>query len=120
MVPTSTPRWNHWPDTAKQISYKELFRYAESYKGEKVYYKAKVIQTIENDGDFTLRAYVTPINHILWEDAILLDYNNAPVRVLEGDIVHFVGIMEGLVTYEAALGYSVTVPSITILKLIIE
>ena len=78
------------------------------------------MQVMENNGDFTLRAYVTPINHILWEDAVLLNYNNAPVRVLEDDIVHFVGIMEGLHTYEAVLGNKVTVPSITVLKLIIE
>ncbi|MCY3709175.1 MAG: hypothetical protein OXG26_09780 [Caldilineaceae bacterium] len=120
LIPTSTPQWNNWPETAKQIPYKELFRYAESHVGEKIYFRAKIIQATEKDGDFTLRAHVTPINDIIWEDAVILIYNNAPIRVLKDDIVHFVGIMEGIHTYGGSLGYGNTVPSITVLKLIIE
>lgn len=120
LIPTSTPKWNNWPETATQIPYKELFRYAESHVGEKIYFRAKIIQVIENNGDFILRANVTPFNHIIWDDTVLLNYNNAPVRVLEGDIVHFVRVMEGVVTYESTLGARITVPSITVLKLIIE
>ncbi|MDE0144068.1 MAG: hypothetical protein OXN19_21570 [Caldilineaceae bacterium] len=120
LIPTSTPQWNIWLETAKQIPYKELFRYAESHVGEKIYFRAKIRHVIENNGDFILLAHVTPITTIVWDDSIYLNYNNAPIRVLEDDIVHFVGIMEGLYTYTSTRGDNVTVPSITVLKLIIE
>lgn len=120
LIPTSTPQWNIWLETEKQIPYKELFRYAESYVGEKFYFRARIIQAIENDGDFALLAYVAPVNTILRNDMIRIHYNNAPVRVLVDDVVHFVGIMEGLYTFHSSRGDDITVPSITVLKLIIE
>ena len=120
LIPTSTPIWSHWPETAIQIPYKELFRYAESHIGEKVYFRAKIFQVIEDSGDFILMAQVTPVTSNLWDDVIRLKYDNAPVRILDDDIVHLVGIMEGLFTYETIRGSKNTVPFITVLKLVIE
>lgn len=119
-TPVPTPTWNEWKESAQDISYEDLFRYAERHKGKRVYYRGKVIQVLESRGDFQLRVNVTSGDYGLWEDTVFLRYDDAPVRILEDDIVAFVGKMNGTVTYESVLGGEVTIPDITVLTLIIE
>ncbi|MDE0401793.1 MAG: hypothetical protein OXL96_28700 [Candidatus Poribacteria bacterium] len=79
-------------------------RYAERHRGKRVYYRGRVIQVLESRGDFQLRVNVTSGDYGLWEDTVFLRYDDAPVRILEDDIVAFVGKMNGTVTYESVLG----------------
>ena len=75
---------------------------------------------IERRGDFQLRVNVTPGDYGFWDDTVFLRYDDAPVRILEDDVIAFVGRMNGTVTYESVLGGDVTIPDITVLSLIIE
>ncbi len=119
-TPAPTPTWEEWKESAVEISYETLFRYAEDHKGKRVYFRGRVVQVIEKRGDFQLRVNVTPGGYGFWEDTVFLRYADAPVRILEDDIIAFVGRMNGTVTYESILGGEITIPDITILSLIIE
>ena len=119
-TPAPTPIWEEWKDSAQEIAYESLFRYAEDHKGKRVYYRGKVVQVIEERGDFQLRVNVTPGDYGFWDDTIFLRYDDAPVRILEDDVIAFVGRMNGTITYESVLGGDITIPDITVLSLIIE
>ena len=123
-TPTSTPRptptFEEWKESAEEIPYRTLFRYAEDNVGKRVFYRGEVVQVIEDQGDFQLRVNVTPGEYGFWEDTVFLRHDDAPVRILEDDIIAFVGIMNGTLTYESAMGGKVTIPDITVVSLIIE
>ena len=101
------------------IAYNDLFRYAERYKGRKVYYRGEIIQVIEDGNYFQLRVNITPTEYG-WEDTVFLHYPDAPVRVLEGDEISFVGRVQGVITYESTMGGSVTIPELVAHELLIE
>ena len=119
-TPGPTPTWEEWKASAEEIPYKTLFRYAEENKGKRVFYRGVVVQVIEDEGDFRLRVNVTPGDYGFWTDTVYLRYADAPVRVLEEDIISFVGRMNGTVTYESIMGAEITIPYISVGALIIE
>ena len=101
------------------VAYNDLFRYVERYKGRKVYYRGEVIQVIEDGNYFQLRVNITPTEYG-WEDTVFLHYPDAPVRVLEGDEISFVGRVQSVITYESTMGGSVTIPELVAHELLIE
>lgn len=118
---------------ALKVPYKTLFRDAETYDGEALYLEGEVIQTLYDqpfgdycpdlspllDGDATvLRVNVTKDDYGYWSDTVYVVYLGTKVRVIEDDIVAFVGQGIGLVTYESTLGGSVTIPSVLVGKLL--
>ena len=119
-TPFPTPTWEELKESALELSYEDLFRYAEKHEGKLVYYRGKVVQVIESRGNFQLRVNVTSGEYGIWDDTIFLRYDDAPVRILEDDVVAFVGIMNGTITYESVLGGEVTIPDITVVTLVIE
>ena len=119
-TPVPTPTWEEWKESAEEIPYEDLFRYAEDHKGKRVYYRGKVIQVIESGNDFQLRVNVTTGDYGFWDDTVFLRYDDAPVRVLGDDIIEFVGRMNGTITYESVMGGDITIPDITVLSLTID
>ena len=97
-----------------------MFRYAEDNVGKRVFYRGEVVQVIEDQEDFQLRVNVTPGDYGFWDDTVFLRYADAPVRILEYDIIAFVGRMNGTFTYETVMGGNITIPDIIVLSLIIE
>ena len=97
-----------------------MFRYAEQNEGKLVFYRGEVVQVMEDQGAFQLRVNVTPGDYGFWDDTVFLRHVDAPVRILEYDIIAFVGRMNGTVTYESVMGGNVTIPDISVLSLIIE
>ncbi len=99
---------------ASQVTYDELFRNNESYVGDFVHYRVRVVQVIEAGRDkYQLRANVTEGSY-LWEDTVFLHYSGD--RLLEEDLIEFVGEVKGLITYEAVLGNQITIPEIDIIQ----
>ena len=119
-TPTATLTFSEWKAKAEEMPYKTLFRYAEDNTGKLVYYEAKVAQVIEGRGGFQMRVNVTPVGLGLWDDTVFLHYADPPVRVLEGDLIEFVGRMRGTITYESFMGANITVPELTVLSLTIN
>ncbi len=120
-TPGPTPTWTQWKESAEEIPYDDLFRYAEDHKGKRVYYQGIVIQTLQRDDDAQLRVNVTTPHTALFDlNLVFLHYNDPPVRVLEGDQVEFVGRMNGTITYESIMGAEITIPELIVLSLIIN
>lgn len=93
-------------------SYDDLFRNNEEYVGDIVYYKGSVVQVENLVGDeYVLRVSTRPF----YEDILYVLYKGQ--RLLEDDTVEFWGEVNGLKTYTAILGNSVTVPEIDCLYL---
>lgn len=99
---------------ASSIPYNDLFRNNEQYVGQLVYYQAQLIQVVDAGKDrYQLRANVTK-GRFLWDDTVFLSY--AGPRLLEDDVIEFVGTVVGVRTYTAVLGNRVTIPDISVVK----
>ena len=109
-VPTLT--FDQEKARASQIPYNDLFRNNETHKGKQVWYQGKVVQVIEGrNDDYQLRVNVTK-GEYSWNDTVFLLYSGP--RVLEDDIIEFVGTVEELLSYEAIFGQEITVPAIRV------
>lgn len=97
---------------ATEVAYDDLFRNNESYIGDIVYFRGKIIQVREQlFGGYAWRVateqntYIGYIGDILW-----VNYDGP--RFLEGDIIDLCGKVKGLRTYSAIFGQQVTIPEI--------
>ena len=98
---------------AQTIAYRELFRNSEQYEGQSFYFRGEVVQVMEEGRDkYDLRISLGDI----FDDEVvyLSDYEGQ--RILEDDIVEFVGESNGLVTYTATLGNRITIPRLKALS----
>jgi hypothetical protein len=111
--PAPTPTFEELNSSSDQVSYDDLFRNNESHVGKQVWYEAKVIQVVEGRGDdYQLRANVTRGDYS-WDDMVFLYYSGP--RVLEDDVIEFVGMVEELKTYKAVFGQPITIPAIRVI-----
>lgn len=100
---------------ANSPGYDNLFRNNEQYIDELVSYRAEIVQVVElGSNDYQLRANVTE-GRFLWEDTVFLRYSGT--RILEEDIIEFVGQVKGLSTYESIFGQRITIPDISVVRL---
>jgi len=95
--------------------YEDLFRYNEEYRGKIIRYRGEVLQVQEEDyGEYTLRIATKETSYGgYFDDIVLVGYIGE--RLLEGDLVDLYGYSAELITYEAILGNSVTIPGISAL-----
>jgi len=99
---------------ASSPGYDDLFRNNQQYIGELVYYQAEVIQVLEVRKDtYQLRGNITKKEYH-WDDTVFLHYFGT--RLLDDDIIEFVGVVEGLITYKSILGAEITIPNIKIIE----
>ena len=116
IAPTITPvlGLEELVQQASRLSYDEIFRNNEGYIGDLVYFEGEVVQVILSGGSVNaLRVNVTK-DEYYWEDTVFLRYKGP--RLLEDDIIEFVGRLEGLYTYEAINGASITLPELTVIE----
>lgn len=97
------------------ITYSQLARTPDDYKGKKVKFSGRVIQVIEGSGETNLRLTVNGD----YNSVVLLVYNPSIVesRILENDYITFYGIAKGLHTYESTMGGMITIPLIQVDKI---
>lgn len=90
------------------ITYEDIARTPDNYKGKALCYTGEVIQVLEIDGEIDLRVALDE----WWEDILLCGYDPkiTDKRVLEGDTVTVYGIYYGVHTYESAFGTNITLP----------
>ncbi len=105
------------------IDFATLARNPDSYKGQKFVMTGEVIQVQEPTFGKTvqLRINVTKktyesIDAVNWTDTIFatVQIPKGDDRILEGDIITFYGVCDGLYTYTSVLGQSVSLPKIDI------
>ncbi|MGC8979535.1 hypothetical protein [Caldisericum sp.] len=103
--------------SCKFIPYKKLARNIEDYIGERVVYKGRVFQVVENFRSTTILMKVTGrkvFDQIIYEDDIFVSRNeeNKNPRVLEDDIIRIYGVVKGNTSYITVLGAKRTLPEI--------
>lgn len=95
-----------------KITYNNLSRNPEKYKGKGIVFTGKIIQVIESDSGSTYRIAINSnYNNVMVAYYFIKNNEN---RLLENDIIRFKGLYTGLYTYKTVLGASQTVPSVII------
>lgn len=90
------------------ITYDQLARTPDDFKGKKVKFYGKVVQVIEGSGSVQIRLAVDD-NY----DTILLgEYSSSTVssRVLEDDYITIYGTSVGTISYKSTMGGTITIP----------
>lgn len=94
------------------ITFEQLARTPDDYKGQKVKFRGKVIQVIEGKGETQLRIAVNRD----YDKIILVAYDSSIVtsRVLDDDTITIMGTSAGLYSYESTSGATITIPAIVV------
>lgn len=97
------------------ITYDQLARTPDEYKGKKVKFSGKVIQVLEGDGTVEIRLAVNSN----YDTILYCAYQSSIVssRVLEDDKITVYGTSNGLLSYKSTMGGTITIPSILIDKI---
>ena len=100
------------------VSYDEIARHPNDYDGELLTFSGEVAQVIEGDGTTELRIAVDGD----YDDIIYGIYDNRILdsRLLEDDKIQFYGESCGIISYQSTLGATISIPSISIYKIIIK
>lgn len=110
-------------DSCETISFKDLSRNPDKYKGEKFTFTGEVIQVQEPTfGDTVeLRMNVTKttydyIDTVTYSDTIYatVEIPDGADRILEGDIITIYGECDGLYSYTSVLNAKISLPKIDI------
>ena len=97
------------------ITYEQLARNPEDYEGKLVKFTGRVVQVLEGDLKNQIRLAVNNNS----DNIVLGEYVKSivPSRVLEDDNITIYGESLGLISYESAMGVTITIPSIKINKI---
>lgn len=97
------------------ITYDQLARTPDQYKGSKVKFYGKVIQVIEDDGSVQIRLAVNDdYDHVVFGQ---YDSDIVSSRVLEDDKITIYGVSAGTISYQSTMGGQITIPGILIEKI---
>ena len=103
-------------DTARSITYDDLFRNSDIHKGQTLKFRGQIVQVLDGNGDqYQFRVDVDP--EAVFSDSIVFLAGYIGPRLLEDDFVWFVSEGNGLITYEAVLRNSITIPSLQVIAL---
>lgn len=97
------------------ITFDQLARTPNDYKGKKVKFRGTIIQVIEGVSSSQYRFAVNDD----YDKIMLLTIPNAQInnnRILEDDTITIFGISKGLITYESTMGGDITIPAIGVDK----
>lgn len=96
------------------ITFEQLARTPDEYKGKKVKFYGKVVQTIEGSTINAIRFAVDgEYDWILYGTYL----NNLSYRILEDDYITIYGVANGLKSYTATSGAQITIPEVIIDKI---
>lgn len=100
------------------VSYDEVARHPNDYDGELLTFSGEVAQVIEGDGATELRIAVDGD----YDDIIYGIYDNRILdsRLLEDDKIQFYGESCGIISYQSTLGATISIPSMSIYKIVIK
>lgn len=100
------------------VSYDEIARHPNDYDGELLTFSGEVAQVIEGDETTELRIAVDGD----YDDIIYGIYDNRILdsRLLEDDKIQFYGESCGIISYQSTLGATISIPSMSIYKIVIK
>jgi hypothetical protein len=100
-----------------QVSYQALAREPLRHVGSTVMMLGKVIQAVQNGRDVVIRLNVIQSANCNWSDTMYLDYQRASEsepRILDGDVLHFVGEFRGIKSYTTVMGATMQIPHVVV------
>lgn len=94
---------------SSDYSYTQIARDADSYVGEKMTFKGKVLQ--DGDAGSGVR-YIRLANNSDYDQVLFITYEEdiAEYRILDDDIITIYGTCYGEYTYETVMGAAITIP----------
>lgn len=97
------------------ITYNQLARTPDDYKGKKVKFYGKVVQVIEDDDAVQIRLAVNGD----YDTILFGEYATSTVssRVLEDDMITIYGTSVGTISYQSTMGGKITIPGVYIEKI---
>lgn len=97
------------------ISYEQLARTPDQFKGKKAKFTGRVVQVMEGSGETQLRIAVDDN----YKTVLYVAYksNITSTRVLENDNVTVRGISSGVITYKSTMGGNITIPGMLVEKI---
>lgn len=97
------------------ITYEQLARTPDEFKGKKVKFSGKVIQLIEGDTEIQIRLAVDEN----YDTILYCGYDPSIVssRILEDDIITVYGVSVGTISYQSTLGGTITIPGVAVEKI---
>lgn len=104
-VQCTTVTEEQYKQSCQDISYDELLRNPDNYKGMDIRLRGKIFQSVSG----MILANVTQGSYGLWDDVTMIYWNGEP-NIIEDDIVTVWGTYSGTYTYTTALGAQKTVP----------
>ncbi len=97
------------------ITYSNLARTPDDYKGKKVKFKGEVVQVIEGGEEVQIRFAINGDYDKMLYCAFTPDILS--FRILEDDIITIYGLSLGLTSYQSTLGGTITVPAVWVDKM---
>lgn len=94
------------------ITFDQIARTPDDYKGKKIEFTGKVLQVMEEDDYTEIRLAVDGD----YDNVILVDIDSDIMngsRILEDDLVTVSGVSDGTTTYESTSGANITIPAMT-------
>ncbi len=97
------------------ITYDQLARTPDDFKGQKVKFSGKVLQVMESDDETQIRLAVDSN----YDTVLYCGYSPAIIssRILDDDIITVYGTSLGLFSYTSTLGGKITLPAIYVDKI---
>ena len=109
-------------DETLQPKFNDLLRDFEDYQDARVFFRGEVAQVLSrDDDDYQVRVNVTKGEYDFWEDGVLIRYSlDVGPRLLEDDIVEFVGVVTSLWETKSSLGQNFWIPVINVMAISLE
>lgn len=116
-APPVTP--DQYKAQCRDISYEDIARNPDNFKGQKVKFYGKVLQVqtakILGGESVVLRVATKDSGYDTWyDDVVYVNYEKkeGESNILEDDMVTLYGVCDGTTTYTTVMGSSVTIPSV--------
>lgn len=95
------------------ITFDNLARTPDNYKGKKVKFSGKVIQVLEGTTETQIRLAVNnDYDKVIF--CRIPKAKTTSMRVLENDHIHIMGVSNGLISYQSTMGGNITIPDIIV------
>lgn len=95
------------------ITYDQLARTPDDYKGKKVKFKGKVVQVLEGTSDTQIRLAVNGNYDTILYCSVPKNLTSS-TRILEDDYITIMGVSTGLLSYKSTLGGTITIPGVSV------
>ena len=110
--------YDEWLDVSEDISYDDLMGYWDRHLDSVDSYRGQILEVYATNDDTRFRVAVTYDE--AWQDEIFLRLKETKAGISKGDVISFVGRVNGLATYLSVRGQELTIPDITMYSFQVE